>query len=591
MAFVSGLMGPYMSPIPINASMGMLISLAIALAVTPWACARLLRTGTAHDEATAPRIDAFYSRMLGPFVGGDNARKHRHRLYIGIALAIVVAVATVVVQWVVMKMLPFDNKSELQLVLDMPEGTPVEHTAAVLDKLAVATLAMPEVTNAQIYAGTAAPINFNGLVRQYDQRQSSELGDIQVILAPKDARTRTSHAIALALREMLAPIAAHHDATLVVAEVPPGPPVRAPIVAEVYAPTTAQRRELAEHIRTTFAETLGVVDVDTSLVAPRPRLVVDVDREKAMQLGVNEQDVVDSLAIALDGTDAAYLHRGQERRPVPVRLELPDVLKARIDDALSLEVRSSQGGRVPLSELVKVQQTYWDAPIWHKDLQPLEFVIGDAVGSADSPLYGMFAASSLISKTLPDVDQHYVSAPSDPDRQAIKWDGEWQITYETFRDMGIAYSAGLVLIYLLIVAQFRSYFLPLIVMAPIPLTIIGVLPGHALLGAQFTATSMIGVIALAGIIVRNSILLVDFIRTEQANGTPLAEAVIRAGATRTRPIVLTAIAASLGALFILGDPIFNGLAVALLFGNIVSTVLTLVVIPILYFAYETRKAR
>jgi len=340
-----------------------------------------------------------------------------------------------------------------------------------------------------------------------------------------------------------------------------------------------------------FAETPGVVDVDTSLVAPSPRLVVEADREKAMQLGVSQQDIVDSLAIALEGHDATYLHRGQEREPVPVRIELPDARKARIDDALSLEVRTTHGGRVPLSELTTVRRAPWDAPIWHKDLQPLEFVIGDAVGSADSPLYGMFAAASRISKTLPDVDQHYFSAPSDPDRQAIKWDGEWQITFETFRDMGIAYSAGLVLIYLLIVAQFRSYFVPLIVMAPIPLTIIGVLPGHALLGAQFTATSMIGVIALAGIIVRNSILLVDFIRTERTHGTPLADAVIRAGATRTRPIVLTALAASLGALFILDDPIFNGLAVALLFGNIVSTLLTLGVIPILYFAYETRRAR
>ncbi len=312
MAFVSGLMGPYMSPIPINASMGMLISLAIALVVTPWACARLL-SSAAHEETAAPRVYAFYSRVIGPFVGGTDARKHRHRLYVGIVLAIVVAVGTVLVQWVVMKMLPFDNKSELQLMLDMPEGTPVEHTARVLDELAVAALATPEVANVQIYAGTAAPINFNGLVRQYDQRQAPEFGDIQVSLVPKDARKRTSHAIAVAMRDALAPVAARHQATLVVAEVPPGPPVRAPIVAEVYAPTTAQRRELAERIRMVFAATPGVVDVDTSLVAPSPRLAVEVDREKAMQFGVSQKDVVDSLAIALDGSDATYLHRGQER--------------------------------------------------------------------------------------------------------------------------------------------------------------------------------------------------------------------------------------------------------------------------------------
>jgi multidrug efflux pump subunit AcrB len=591
MAFVSGLMGPYMSPIPINASMGMLISLAIALAVTPWACARLLTAKAAHDETATPRIHAFYARVLGPFVACDTARKHRHRLYVGLVAAIAVAVGTVVLQWVVMKMLPFDNKSELQLVLDLPEGAPVERTAQALDELAAAALAVPEVTRVQIYAGTAAPINFNGLVRQYELRQAPELGDVQVQLQPKSDRKRSSHQIAVALREAVAPIAAKYGATLVVAEVPPGPPVRAPIVAELYAPTTQLRRELAEHVRAVFAETPGIVDVDTSLVAPSPRLVVEVDREKAMQLGVSQADVVESLAIALNGRDATYLHRGQERAPVPVRVELQDARKDVIDAALLLDVRTNTGRLVPLRELVRVRQSQWDAPIWHKDLQPLEFVIGDAVGSTDSPLYGMFAAASRIETSLPDVDQHYFSAPSDPDRQALKWDGEWQITYETFRDMGIAYSVGLVLIYLLIVAEFRSYVVPLIVMAPIPLTIIGVLPGHALLGAQFTATSMIGVIALAGIIVRNSILLVDFIRTERTDGTPLAEAVIRAGATRTRPIVLTALAASLGALFILDDPIFNGLAVALLFGNIVSTLLTLGVIPILYFAYETRKAR
>ncbi|HET6471761.1 MAG TPA: efflux RND transporter permease subunit, partial [Pseudomonadales bacterium] len=542
MAFVSGLMGPYMSPIPINASMGMLISLAVALAVTPWACAHLLTGGAAHGAATSPqthpfdaRVSAFYARVLGPFVSGDGARSRRHRLYVGIVAAMAIAVGMVLVQWVVMKMLPFDNKSELQVILDMPEGTPVERTAAVLDELAAAVLAVPETTSVQIYAGTAAPLNFNGLVRQYEQRQSPELGDIQVQLQPKSERKRSSHQIAVAMRETLAPIATRRGATLTLAEVPPGPPVRAPIVAEVYAPTTQLRRELAEHIRGAFAQTPGVVDVDTSLVAPSPRLVVEVDREKAMQLGVSQDDVVDSLAIALNGRDATYLHRGQERQPVPVRIELPDARKDDIDQALLLDVRTNDGGRVRLSELVRVERTQWDAPIWHKDLQPLEFVIGDAVGSADSPLYGMFAAASRIAKALPDVDQHYVSAPSDPDRQALKWDGEWQITYETFRDMGIAYSAGLILIYLLLVAQFRSYVVPLIVMAPIPLTIIGVLPGHALLGAQFTATSMIGVIALAGIIVRNSILLVDFIRTERANGTALADAVIRAGATRTRP--------------------------------------------------------
>jgi multidrug efflux pump subunit AcrB len=308
-----------------------------------------------------------------------------------------------------------------------------------------------------------------------------------------------------------------------------------------------------------------------------------------MQLGVDQLSVVATLDTALRGTDATYVHRGQERKPVPARLALPDVRKGDLGEALALQVRTNEGHTVSLSEVVHVRETDWDPPIWHKDLRPVDFVTGDAVGTADSPLYGMFSIASSLSRAVPELEQHYFTAPADPDRPALKWDGEWQVTFETFRDMGLAYSAGLLLIYLLIVAQFRSYLVPIIIMAPIALTVIGVLPGHALLGAQFTATSMIGVIALAGIIVRNSILLVDFVNAERVAGTPLEDAVIRAGAARTRPIVLTAAAATLGALFILDDPIFNGLAVALVFGNLVSTALTLVVIPVLYYAYCSRR--
>jgi multidrug efflux pump subunit AcrB len=593
MAFVSGLMGPYMSPIPINASMGMVISLLVAFVVTPWACARWLRTGAAHrDEPSAPgTYAARYAQLVRPFLDSSAGRRRRHALYAGLVGAIAVSCALVWVGWVVMKMLPFDNKSEFQVVIEMPEGTAVEETARALDALAAHVATLPEVTDLQIYAGTSAPINFNGLVRQYDLRREQHLGDIQVNLLDKHARERSSHAIALAVRPALAEIARRHDARLQVVEVPPGPPVRAPIVAEIYARTAAERRALADQVWTLFTDTPGIVDRDSSRVAAASRLVVEIDEAKSMQLGVTQDAIVETLDVALAGRDATFVYRGQERQPVPVRLEFGHADEASIESALLLEVRSQGGARVRLSELVRVRELPWDASIHHKDLRPHDIVMADMAGAEDSPLYGMFALVSRIGDTLPQVEQFFFRQPADPDQSAIKWDGEWQVTYETFRDMGLAYSVGLVLIYLLIVAQFRSYLVPLVIMAPIPLTVIGVLPGHALFGAQFTATSMIGVIALAGIIVRNSILLVDFVNQEVARGTPLADAVVRAGAVRTRPIVLTALAAMLGAFFILDDPIFNGLAVTLVSGIFVSTLLTLIVIPIGYYGYCNRRAR
>jgi multidrug efflux pump subunit AcrB len=589
MAFVSGLMGPYMSPIPINASMGMTISLAVAFVLTPWACARWLRTnGHGRASAASGGFARTYGRVIGPFLDADHGRRRRHALYAGLAGAIGLSCLLVWLGAVVMKMLPFDDKSELQVVLSLPEGTPVEATARVLDELAATLVVVPEVTDVEIYAGTSAPINFNGLVRQYDLRRSQELGDLQVNLVGRSERDRSSHAIALALRPALAAIAARHGGDLQVVEVPPGPPVRAPIVAEVYASTDAARRTLAGRVRTLFDETPGIVDRDSSLVAAAPRLIVEVDEGKAMQLGVEQSAVVEVLDVALAGRDATYVHRGQERSPVPVRLELADADKAGLGAALTLEVRTASGGRVRLSEVVSVRETHWEAPVHHKDLLPVEYVTADMAGPEDSPLYGMFALVSGIREAMPEVGQFFFRQPSDPDATAIRWDGEWQVTYETFRDMGLAYSVGLVLIYLLIVAQFRSYLVPLVIMAPIPLTVIGVLPGHALFGAQFTATSMIGVIALAGIIVRNSILLVDFVNAEIERGSPLDAAVIGAGAVRARPIVLTALAAMLGAFFIVDDPIFNGLAVTLVSGILVSTLLTLLVIPVAYFGYCQR---
>ena len=594
MAFVSGLMGPYMSPIPINSSMGMLISLAVALVFTPWLSRKLLaRThAAASGQAETPWINRVFERAMGPFLRGATGRSRRHRLYWGIVAAIFVAVGLAVAKLVVLKMLPFDNKSEFQIVANLPKGTTVETTARLLDEVSHELERVPEVSDYEVYAGTSAPINFNGLVRQYYLRQSPELGDIQVNLVDKHHRDRKSHEIAAAVRPALAAIGRKFGASIQVVEVPPGPPVRAPIVAEVYGPRYAEQRALAKQIRKVFESTPDVVDVDDSIEAPSPRLVVEVDRQKAALLGISGQQVVQTLAVALAGADVTYVHGGRERYPIPVRLELASADRSKIERLLELEVRSQSGTRVPLSEIVSVRTTQWDGAIYHKDLLPVAYVTGDMAGRLDSPLYGMFGIVGKIGREPPggaSIAQRFISQPDDPNALAIKWDGEWQITYETFRDMGLAYSVGLVLIYLLVVAQFGSYALPLIIMAPIPLTIIGVMPGHALLGAQFTATSMIGMIALAGIIVRNSILLVDFIDTELRAGRSLEDAVVRAGAIRAKPIALTALAAMIGAGFILDDPIFNGLAISLIFGILVSTVLTLLVIPVLYYAYLRRK--
>jgi multidrug efflux pump subunit AcrB len=596
MAFVSGLMGPYMSPIPINASLGMLISLAIALMFTPWLSKRVLahsHAGHGSDGGDS-RLQGFFQRIMSPFLRGGEARAHRHRLYLATLGAILLAVSLVVVQWVVMKMLPFDNKSEFQVVVDMPEGTALEETSRVLDELAVAIAGIPEVTDYQIYAGTSAPINFNGLVRQYYLRSGPELGDLQVNLVDKHHRDRKSHEVALAARPVLAEIGRRHGASVKVVEVPPGPPVQAPLVAEIYGPFPEAQRAMTREVRKVFDATPDVVDVDDSLEADRPRQVVAIDRQKAAMLGVSQADAVQALAAGLGGFDATYVHAGRETYPIPVRLELDVPDKADLSGVLALQVRSRSGARVPLSEIAVVEERPWDTAIYHKDLLPVTWVTADAVGELDSPLYGMFDIVGALKDDPPadmELEQRFFSAPEDPYRFTLKWDGEWQITYETFRDMGLAYSVGLILIYLLVVAQFRSYAVPLVIMAPIPLTVIGVMPGHALLGAQFTATSMIGMIALAGIIVRNSILLVDFVNVELQQGRDLADAVIRAAAVRARPIALTGIAAMIGAFFILDDPIFNGLAISLIFGILVSTALTLVLIPILYFSYRSRQQR
>ena len=601
MAFVSGLMGPYMRPIPINASAGMVLSLAVALVVTPWLSLKLLKPHVAHRDtgtgtaagADEARLHRMFSRVMTPFIDGVRAPRRRRWLFGGMAMLVLLAASLAVFQFVVLKMLPFDNKSEIQVVVDMPEGSTLETTDALLTELATVASSFPEVANFQGYAGTSAPINFNGLVRQCFLRSGANVADLQVNLVDKHHRDRKSHDIARAMRPKFDAVGRRYGASVKVVEVPPGPPVLAPLVAEIYGPDDAKRREVALALERRLRDTDGIVDIDTTVETAAPREILVVDRERATRLGVDQSTIVDTLAAAVDGHDATYVQDGVSRHPRPVRLRVPVAEQASLERLLQLSVKGGQGQVVPLSEVTKTLRADWDGAIHHKDLLPVVYVMGDEAGDLDSPLYGMFDVVGQVSdNAIADraLSQFFIRQPDDTADYAIKWDGEWQITYETFRDMGIAYAAGLVLIYLLIVAQFRSYVVPLVIMAPIPMTVIGVMPGHALLGAQFTATSMIGMIALAGIIVRNSILLVDFINQAVGEGRTPAEAVIEACAVRAQPIVLTAAAAMLGAFFILDDPIFNGLAVSLIFGILVSTALTLVVIPLLYYVLLTRNA-
>ncbi len=560
----------------------------------PWPWRRRQDHGPA-DGAFPPHHDAL-PRAPRPPRKLERQAAHR-KLWLGIAIAIIASVSLGVFKLVVLKMLPFDNKSEFQVVLDMPVGTPLEETARVLREMSAYLATVEEVKDYQAYAGAASPINFNGLVRQYYLRSSPEMGDIQVNLVDKKHRERKSHEVAVGVRKTIAEIAYAAGGNAKVVEVPPGPPVMSPIVAEIYGPEYSGQIEVAKKVRHAFESTADIYDVDDSVDENAEKLVLRVNQAKAAQLGVAQMDIVETVRMGLSGEDVTPVHGGDTKYEIPVRITLPAERQDSLDQLLKLKVRAmaAYGGKmVPISELVEVKKTLRDKVIFHKDLLPVVYVFGDMGGKLDSPLYGMFDIRARI-KDAPlqqggTLGEYFIKQPKDPYAgYTVKWDGEWQVTYETFRDMGIAYAVGLVLIYLLVVAQFKSYLVPLIIMAPIPLTIIGVMPGHALLGEQFTATSMIGMIALAGIIVRNSILLVDFINDQVAGGMDFAQAVIESAAIRAKPIALTGLAAMLGALFILDDPIFSGLAISLIFGIFVSTVLTLVVIPVLY--YSTMKTR
>jgi len=597
LAFVSGLMGPYMRPIPINASAAMLFSLIVAFVVSPWLTFKLFRAkaerwrhdagaavGPEAETARESRLHRFYGRLLRPLL---HSAWRRWLVLAAVVLALLVSIALVPARWVKIKMLPYDDKSEVQVVIDMPEGSTLEATAAVARRLAAEARLAPEVTDVETYVGTSAPFNFNGLVRHYFLRSGPTVADLQVNLLPKHHRSRESHPFAKELRERLRPLVQGSGANVKVTEVPPGPPVWSTMVAEIYGPELERRTALAARVREIFESTPGIVDVDWWIEDRAPRLELELDRDKASRLGITAEAVATTVRVALSGAQVALLRDDTAREPVPLVFRLDRPRRASADALLGVHVHAADGRMVPLSELVTPVAARRERFLYHKNLQPVSYVVGEVAGADESPVYGILDMQDRIA-ALEDpaqgpIDVLASSMPEDATRYAVKWDGEWQITYEVFRDMGLAFAVVLVLIYVLVVGWFGSFVTPLIIMAPIPLTLVGILPAHALGGVFFTATSMIGFIALAGIIVRNSILLVDFVNLELAAGETLEEAVIKAGAVRFRPIALTAAALVVGGLVILLDPIFQGLAVALISGVVVSTALTLLVIPLLYW--------
>jgi multidrug efflux pump subunit AcrB len=593
MAFVSGLMGPYMRPIPVNASIAMFFSLLVAFIVIPWFCRTCYRAGLAikgndHEASEQGVMARLYRRLLNPLLTYPMLASG---FLIGVALLLVGSTLLFYTRHVVVKMLPFDNKSEIQLVIDMPEGTTLEETARVTQALGRSVSTVPEVRDYQAYVGTASPFNFNGLVRHYYLREQPHEADVQINLVAKHERDAQSHEVARRLRPAIQEIARQYGANVKIVEVPPGPPVQSVLVAEVYGPDYGRQLATARDIRHLFESTVGVVDVDDYIAADQVKYVFTVDRAKAARAGIPSDDIVRTLRMAMQGAQVGLVHMPQEKSPVQIMLRLPPAERTGLERIGEIGLRTSTGGMVQLSELLSLEQTVQDQAIYHKNQKPVVYVVADVGGpaaeNAESPVYGVLGVGKLLEGYRPAegyrVEQFYAAQPWSEERLSLKWDGEWHITYETFRDMGIAFAVAMLLIYLLIVGQFQSFLTPLVIMAPIPLTLIGILPGHWVTGSYFTATSMIGFIALSGIIVRNSILLVDFIQLEEQAGLSLLEAVVKAGVIRTRPILLTAAALMVGAFVIILDPIFQGLAVSLLFGVGASTLLALVVIPVLYY--------
>lgn len=596
MLFVSGMMGPYMAPIPINASAAMIFSFFVAVIITPWLMMSIVGRSHsnhgAHDETREDFLGKLYRKIATPII------KSRFSAWVFLSVVIVSTVGSISLfafNAVTVKLLPFDNKSEFQIVIDLPEGSTLEQTERVLAEAADRLIVLPEISAIQIFSGTAAPFNFNGLVRHYFLRSTPELGDLQIALLPKGDRERPSHAIAIEARHLLADLNKPAGTTVRVVEAPPGPPVMATLLAEIYGPNADARREAAEKVRAAFEEIPYIVDIDTNYGDLQPRLRIKLNQERLEFFNVNQSDVYNAIDSLLNGVTVGYSHRGEGRNPVEIVIALPRSEQQWSERLASTPVPANglPNGRavVELGDLVSIVEENGSWPIYRRDGRYAEMVMAEMSGEFEAPIYGMSAVSEILEEYAQEngedkMEFSFYGQPSSDAKASILWDGEWEVTYVTFRDMGMAFAVALLGIYVLVVAQFGSYKLPLIILSPVPLTFIGIMFGHWAFNAAFTATSMIGFIALAGIIVRNSILLVDFIRNDVKPGTTLRQALIEAGAIRFKPIFLTAIAAMIGAAVILFDPIFQGLAISLLFGLLSSTILTVLVIPAIYIVFR-----
>ncbi len=592
MAFVGGLMGPYMRPIPVGASSAMMFSLFVAFAVSPWAALILLKKTDDDEEHTdhkESRLTSLYRRGMAKLIC---SRRNSLFFFAGVFLLLLIAILFVPLKWVKVKMLPFDNKSEFQVILNMPKGTSLEQTTAVAQRMGSRISQEPEVTNYQVYAGTAAPFNFNGLVRHYFLRHGPDVADIQINLVSRHDRSAQSHAIAGRLRPDLKRIADQAGGTVQVAEVPAGPPVQQTLVAEIYGPDYSRQIDLARQIKQVFQQTPGVVDTDWSVSAPEHQLDYVVDPEKAALVGLTPAQVATEVQTGVQGKDVGLLHDNVSKEDIPIQLRLQREFRSSQQQIGDFQFATPAGSNIPLSALATLNQGVIDQTISRKNLHPVVYVTADVAGAEESPVYAILKMKPIIEKMKGpdgyDIAQYTANMPESTEHYSLKWTGEWHITYEVFRDLGIAFAAVLVLIYVLVVGWFKSFTTPLVIMAPIPLTLVGILPGHAIMGAFFTATSMIGFIAGAGIIVRNSIILVDFIEVRRNQGMALADAVIDAGAIRFRPMLLTAAAVVIGSSVILFDPIFQGLAISLMAGEVASTLLSRIAVPVLYYHAQRR---
>ena len=595
MAFVSGMMGPYMSPMPIGASIAMMLSLFVALTITPYLGFHLLKVKDEKEHKEEQGLETgwiykFYKKIEQPLL--DNSKRRWTMLGITVVL-LMISVMAFFTKWVAVKMLPFDNKNEVQVVIDMPEGTTLERTNAVAKEVAQYLKTVPEMVNYQSYVGSSAPITFNGLVRHYDLRGGSNMADIQVNLLHKEDRSEQSHDVAKKIRPEIQKIGKKYGANIKIVEVPPGPPVLSTIVAEIYGPNYEDQLKVADQVQKILQNTDDVVDVDWMAEAPQTEFKLVADKEKSMLNGVAPAQIVGNVTYLLGEHPISYLYDEKSNQPVNIVMKLSDADKTNLQDITSLKVKGQQGNMVPVADLVKVEKDSLAKTIYRKDQKRVAYVLADMAGGLESPAYAILGMEDKLKNIkLPTgykLNELYMKQPDDESDFTVKWDGEWQITLEVFRDLGAAFAVVIIIIYMLIVGWFQNFKTPMVMMVAIPLSLVGIVLGHWLLGAFFTATSFIGMIALAGVMVRNSVLLIDFIEIRLNEGIPIKQAIIDAGAVRTTPILLTTGAVVIGAIIILFDPIFQGLAISLVFGAIVSTLLTLIVVPLIYYMSEKKK--